>query len=171
MKGPKLVTQTWAVLDKKGNSRVLRKEKKKEKRKKNRAPSALEFNYNLTKVYLIRRKRNVWRTKVMGLPTYTTPLSPLSSQCLFTFPTLSKQSPLSVRRPKKHENKISQKKYADNRLCEERQHKNRHGSRKMQTRAPSEWPTYLLNPLSAVACSSVITRWITLHNLQMLLAP
>lgn len=42
---------------------------------------------------------------------------------------------------------------------------------KKQTRAPSEWPTYLLNLLSAVACSSVITRWITLHNLQTLLAP
>lgn len=41
----------------------------------------------------------------------------------------------------------------------------------MQTRPPSEWPTYLLNPLSAVACSSVITHWITLHNLQTLLAP
>lgn len=71
MKGPKLVTQTWAVLDKTGNRRVLRKENK----RKNRAPSALGFSYNLTKVYLIRRKRNVWRTKVMGLPTITTPLS------------------------------------------------------------------------------------------------
>lgn len=66
------------MLDKMGNRRVLRK--KTIKKKENRTPSATGLSYNLTKVYLIRRRRETsgeQTTKVIGLPTFAakTPLS------------------------------------------------------------------------------------------------
>lgn len=137
-------------------------EKKQQKQK--RPPSASRISYNLTKGYLIGRKgEKSGQQRSWGWQHTLAPLIPSSQWLLFISPALS-EAVTRVRQKTKEgrERWDIPKEVRDNRLRDGRQHKNRQRRREMQTRAPSRWPTYLLNLPPAVAC------WITLHNLQTL---